>query len=42
MTQPMYQPFVSSAKNKKYSVYVKSTSGNKVSQNSMVTKSSYT
>ena len=29
MTQPMYQPFVSSAKNKKYSVYVKSTSGNK-------------
>ena len=29
MTQPMYQPFVSSAKNKKYSVYVKSTSGHK-------------
>ena len=29
MTQPMYQPFVSSAKNKKYSVYVKSASGNK-------------
>ena len=29
MTQPMYQPFVSSAKNKKYYVYVKSTSGHK-------------
>ena len=29
MTQPMYKPFVSSAKNKKYSVYVKSTSGHK-------------
>ena len=27
MTQLMYQPFVSSAKNKKYSVYVKSASG---------------
>ena len=26
----MYQPFVSSAKNKKYSVYVKSTSGHTV------------
>eukprot|EP01048_Picozoa_sp_COSAG05_P017416 COSAG05_NODE_2369_length_3166_cov_3.164982_3_plen_82_part_00 len=25
----MYKPFVSSAKNKKYSVYVKSASGNK-------------
>ena len=29
MAQPMYKPFVSSAKNKKYSVYVKSASGNK-------------
>ena len=29
MTKAMYQPFVSSAKNKKYSVYVKSASGTK-------------
>ena len=27
--KPMYKPFVSTAKNKKYSVYVKSKKGNK-------------
>jgi len=27
-TKPLYRPFVSKAKNKKYSVYVKSKSGN--------------
>ena len=29
MIKPIYKPFVSSAKNKKYSVYVKSASGKK-------------
>ena len=28
-TKPLYKPFVSKAKNKKYSVYVKSSSGGK-------------